>query len=89
MLNAISFGGDFLRVNLVMPDDLVTQIDELAKKLGVSRSAYMVMSMSQKVQSETMLNSMPEMQRFMSEMQTKLANVDPKALIDQAMICKE
>lgn len=65
-----------MRVNLIMPDDLVVAIDAQAKKLGVSRSAYMVMSLSQKVQSEKVIDTMPELQSFITAMQAKLARVD-------------
>lgn len=62
-----------MRVQLVMPDDLVAQVDEFAKRYGVSRSAYMVMTMSQKVQSEQVMQSMPELQSMMTAMQAKLS----------------
>lgn len=58
-----------------MPDDLVHQIDALAKQYGVSRSAYMVLSMSQKVQSENVMQSMPEMRNMMAELQLKLGKM--------------
>ena len=64
-----------MRVQLVMPDDLVAQIDVFARRYGVSRSAYMVMSMSQKVQSEQVMQSMPELQTMMTTMQAKLASM--------------
>lgn len=62
-----------MRVQLVMPDDLVAQVDQFAKRYGVSRSAYMVMTMSQKVQSEQVMQSMPELQSMMTAMQVKLS----------------
>lgn len=65
-----------MRVNLVMPDDLVKQIDIYAKRLGVSRSAYMVMSMAQKIQSEEVLKSMPEFQGMLNSMQLKLSSME-------------
>lgn len=65
-----------MRVNLIMPDDLVSQIDSQAKSLGVSRSAYMVMSLSQKIQSEQALKSMPELQSMFNAFQVKLAALD-------------
>jgi len=67
-----------MKVNLVMPDDLVAQIDVHAKRLGVSRSAYMVMSMSEKIQSEEVMRSMPDLQGLMNQMQRKLSSIDPQ-----------
>jgi len=48
-------------------------VDELARQLGVSRSAYIVMALKQKVQSEQVMKSMPELQNMMVQMQQKLA----------------
>lgn len=69
-----------MRINLIMPDELVNQIDEQSKRLGVSRSAYIVMSMSQKIQSEEVMRSMPELQGLMTQMQRKLSSIDPMVI---------
>lgn len=58
-----------MKVTMNIPDDLLVQIDTHAKSLGINRTAYIVMSMSQKVQADTMLNSMPDIQRVLGDLQ--------------------
>lgn len=62
-----------MRLNMILPDELCADVDELARQLGVSRSAYIVMALKQKVQSEQVMKSMPELQNMMVQMQQKLA----------------
>ena len=52
-----------------IPDDLAKQIDEHAKKLHLSRTAYIVTSMSQKIQAELIMEQMPLMQKQIQELQ--------------------
>lgn len=71
-----------MRINMIMPDDLVQQIDDLSSKLGITRTAYVVMAMNQKVQSEVMLQSMPDMQKLMNDVQIKLASMGDVPIYD-------
>jgi len=67
-----------MRVTLIMPDELVSKIDEQSKKLGVTRTAYMVMTMSQKIQGEEVIRSVPALQDMMNQMQVKLSKMSPE-----------
>lgn len=49
-----------MRVNINMDEELVKKIDEIANKMYVSRSAYIAFAVSQKIQQDKMLESMPD-----------------------------
>lgn len=55
-----------------MPDDLVKKVDERAKQMFVSRSAYISMAMSQKVQSDDLLDVLPEMRAKLNQLAASL-----------------
>lgn len=76
---AIERGG-YMRVNMNIPDELVKHIDEQAKSLNISRSAYVVMTMSQKVQSDIILNSMPDLKRAISAIETSIKDKGARAI---------
>ena len=48
----------------MMNDDLVAQIDEAAQVLNISRSAFICMSVSQKMQQDNIFASLPDMMDF-------------------------
>ena len=48
-----------MRVNINISDDLLKQIDEKAKSLFVSRSAYITLALVQKLQSDSVIDTMP------------------------------
>ena len=54
-----------MRLGINLPDELVAQIDERAKALYISRSAYIATALSQKLQSDKMLDNMPELMQTM------------------------
>lgn len=56
-----------MRLGINLPDELVAQIDERAKALYISRSAYIATALSQKLQSDKMLDNMPELMQTMKE----------------------
>ncbi len=61
-----------MRININMPDDLVKKVDERAKQMFVSRSAYISMAMSQKVQSDDLLDVLPEMRAKLNQLAESL-----------------
>ena len=69
------YGGVNMRLHMILPDALCVEVDELAKQIGVSRSAYIVMALKQKVQSEQVMKSMPEIQSMMAQVQQQLAKM--------------
>ena len=56
-----------MRLGINLPDELVAQIDERAKFLYISRSAYIATALSQKLQSDKMLDNMPELMQTLKE----------------------
>ena len=52
-------GANNMRVNINISDDLLKQIDEKAKSLFVSRSAYITLALVQKLQSDSVIDTMP------------------------------
>lgn len=61
-----------MRININVPDDLVKKVDEKAKQMFVSRSAYISMAMSQKVQSDDLLDVLPEMRAKLNQLAESL-----------------
>lgn len=61
-----------MRININMPDDLVKKVDERAKQMFVSRSAYISMAMSQKVQSDDLMDVLPEMRAKLNQLAESL-----------------
>lgn len=62
-----------MRINLVMPDELVSQIDVLSKSLNISRSAYICMACSQKIQENSVISALPDMVKFLKKMDEEKA----------------
>lgn len=61
-----------MRININMSDDLVKKVDERAKQMFVSRSAYISMAMSQKVQSDDLMDVLPEMRAKLNQLAESL-----------------
>lgn len=57
-----------MRVNLNIPDELVAQIDARAKSLFVNRTAWIVMTLSQKLREDGLIEKMPDMVDIMRKM---------------------
>jgi hypothetical protein len=64
--------GEKMRVNMNVPDDLLKQIDEQAENLKINRTAYIVMSMAQKVQQDQIMNAMPDLKQAIFEIEKTL-----------------
>lgn len=69
-----------MRITQNWPDELVSELDEQAASYGITRTSYVVMALKQKVQSEIMLRSMPDMQKLMNEMTLKLSKMTPEQI---------
>lgn len=48
-----------MRVSVNLPEELVKKIDEAAGRLFISRSSYITMSVSQKLQADDLTNNLP------------------------------
>jgi len=60
-----------MRLNINMDEDLIRKVDEAAKKMHVSRSAYIAFAVSQKIQFDEMLSNVPELLKLLQTIQTK------------------
>lgn len=56
-----------MRVNINLSEELLNQIDEKARALYISRSAYIATALSQKLLSDKMMDNMPEIMQTMKE----------------------
>lgn len=48
-----------MRVNYVCPDELLQKVDAKCKELSITRTAYINMAVTQKLQQDEMLKNMP------------------------------
>jgi len=48
-----------------MDEELVKKVDEAAKKMHVSRSAYIAFAVSQKIQADEVFSNMPELLKIL------------------------
>ena len=58
-----------MRININISDDLLKQIDEKAKALFVSRSAYITLALVQKMQNDSVLDTMPSLVKMAQQAQ--------------------
>ena len=67
-----------MKFSVSMQDEVFKLLDEKAKELGVNRSAYITMVLMQKWQSESVLNSFPDIKRTMSELEELIKRLPEK-----------
>lgn len=58
-----------MRINITLNDELLKEVDTMATKLNVSRSAYIAFALSQKLQSDKLIETMPQMMLALAESQ--------------------
>lgn len=56
-----------MRLSINLSEDLVKQIDEKAKELYISRSAFIATALSQKLQNDKVLDTMPNLMKTMQD----------------------
>lgn len=49
-----------MRININLSEELVKQIDEKAKEMYISRSAYIATALAQKMQTDALSKQLPE-----------------------------
>ena len=49
-----------MRINMNMPEELVKKVDERAKELYLSRSAFITRAVSEKLQADDVVKIMPD-----------------------------
>ncbi len=72
-----------MRLGINVPEELVKQIDERANKMFISRSAYITMALSQKLQNDAILDNVPEMLEIMK---TAVENEKAKSGLSATMV---
>ena len=64
-----------MRVNINMSEELVIKVDEIAKKMYISRSAYIAMAVVAKMQQDNVMENIPDILNAIREMkEKKIAN---------------
>lgn len=58
-----------MKVNLIMPNELLKSVDARADALNISRTAYINMACSRQLQQDMILDSLPEMLKQMQNIQ--------------------
>lgn len=53
-----------MRLNITLADSLVKEVDEKAKVMYISRSAYIATALTEKLQKDKTMDNMPEMLRL-------------------------
>lgn len=61
-----------MKVSLNIPDELLVRIDEQAKSLSLSRSAYVSMTVTKAIQTEKILNSLPKVMEMNEKILSQL-----------------
>ena len=56
-----------MRVNMVIPDDLLEKIDAKAKSLYISRTAFVITTLAQKLKEDNLVEQMPDMVDIMKK----------------------
>lgn len=60
-----------MKVSLNISDDLVKMVDARAEALHITRTAWISMTISQKLQQDDVLDTLPELLRSMQEMRER------------------
>lgn len=71
LTSIVSKGVIIMRVNLNINEDLVAEIDKLAKAFNLSRSAYVSMSLSKHLKQEKLIEALPELLSAIKKEQAK------------------
>ena len=54
-------GGNIMKANVNIPEDVLQKTDKKAKALGISRSAFITMTLSEKLMQTDLMDSLPQM----------------------------
>lgn len=53
--------GSIMKANINIPEDVLEKTDKKAKALGISRSAFITMTLSEKLMQTDLMDSLPQM----------------------------
>lgn len=63
------------KININIPEDLLTRIDDEADLKHMTRTAYIIRAVTQMVEADTFLRKQPDIQRKMTELSEALSSV--------------
>lgn len=58
-----------MRVNMLIPDELLKQIDEKAKSMHINRTAWVVMTLSKQLQQDYLMDNLPDLIEKMNNLE--------------------
>lgn len=61
-----------MRINITLSEELVSKIDERARAMYISRSAYIATALTQKMQADDAMTMLPELSKVMKEAMDKV-----------------
>lgn len=56
-----------MRINITLSEELVSKIDERARAMYISRSAYIATALTQKMQADDAMTMLPELSKAMND----------------------
>lgn len=65
-----------VRLNISLPSDLVESVDKVCNEIGCARSVYIAIALRSKLNSDAMMDQMPEMVSMMHEIMTMAKLMD-------------
>lgn len=75
-------GQNAVRLNISLPSDLVESVDKVCNVIGCARSVYISIALRTKLNSDAMMENMPEMVSMMHEMMTMAKLMDDNKSAD-------
>lgn len=71
-----------VRLNISLPSELVESVDKACKEIGCARSVYIAIALRSKLNSDAMMEKMPEMVAMMHEMMSMATLMDERKSAD-------
>jgi predicted transcriptional regulator len=59
--------GYVMRINITLSEELISKIDERAKAMYISRSAYIATALTQKMQADDAMTMLPELSKAIND----------------------
>lgn len=60
------------KLNINFPEDLLKKVDERAQQLYITRTAYIIMAVTQKLQSDDVVDALPEFKKAIEDLSKTL-----------------
>lgn len=64
----------YMRINMNIPDELLKKIDEKSAELYMTRTSYFIMAVTQKLQSDEVIESLPDIKNALKQIEDKFKN---------------